>query len=160
MREDSEQEIKTWLDKLTEVDGQRSRAQDMAIQRLLDYDELRSKLASLEETRKAAAYELAALQDQREHIAQLERDKEAVLKHYAAIAPEALDLLASEERQHLYKMLRLKAVQRADGKVEVEVSGVGGPSFVPGKTPAQVSTQGPTLPVFALTHGPILARAG
>ena len=50
VRGDSEQEIKTWLDKLTEVDGQRSRAQDMAIQRLLDYDELRSKLTSLEET--------------------------------------------------------------------------------------------------------------
>jgi hypothetical protein len=65
VRGDPEQEIKTWLDKLAEVDGQRSRAQDMAIQGLLDYDELRSKLASLEETRKAAAYELAALQDLR-----------------------------------------------------------------------------------------------
>ncbi len=65
-----------------------------------------------------------ALKNQREHIAQLERDKEAVLEHYAAIAPEALDLLAPEERKHLYKMLRLTAVQHPDGTVEVEMSGV------------------------------------
>jgi len=41
-------------------------------------------------------------------------------------------------------MLRLRAVQHPDGKVEVEVSGVGGPCFVPGKTPAQGFTQGPS----------------
>jgi hypothetical protein len=160
VRGDPEQEIKSWLDKLAEVTRQRSRAQDMTVQRLLDYDELRLKLTSLEETRKAVEYELASLKNKQEHIAQLEQDKEAILEHYAAIAPEALDSLIPEERQHLYKMLRLKAVQRPDGKVEVEVSGVDGPSFVPGKTPAQVSTQGPTSPVFALTHELILARAG
>ena len=75
-----------WQDKLTEVNRQRSRAQDMAIQGLLDYDELRTKLASLEETREAAAHKLAILKNHREHIAQLEQDKEAVLKHYVSIA--------------------------------------------------------------------------
>lgn len=123
VRGDLEQEIKTWLDKLTEADRQRSRAQDMAIQGLLDYDELRTKLASLEETRKAAEYELVALKDHREHIAELERDKEAVLEHYSAIAPEALDLLAPEECRHLYGLLRLKALQHPDGTTEVELSG-------------------------------------
>ena len=124
MREDPEHEARVWLGKLAEVDRQRARAQDMAIQGLLDYDELRAKLASLEEAREAAEQELAILKDHREHIAELERDKEAVLEHYAAIAPEALDLLASEERQHLYKLLQLKAAQHPDGRMEVEVSGV------------------------------------
>jgi hypothetical protein len=158
VRGDPEQDIKTWLDKLAEVDSQRSRAQDMAIQGLLDYDELRPKLASLEETRKAAEYELAALHDQREHVAQLERDKEAVLEHYAAIAPEALDSLTPEERKHLYKMLRLKALQRPDGELEVEVSGVSGPCFVPGKIPAQVFAQPSDSSVFHSRHDSILAR--
>ena len=156
VRGDTEQEIKTWVDKLSEVNRQRSRAQDMAIQGLLDYDELRTKLASLEETRKAAEYELATLRDQREHIAELERDKEAVLEHYAAIAPEALDLLAPEERQHLYKMLRLRATLRPDGKVEAEMSGVIEPKVVPRKTPAQVLTQTHTSPIFVSTHGSML----
>ena len=82
------------------------------------------------------------------------------MDHYAAIAPEALDSLAPEERQHLYKMLRLQALQRPDGEVEVEVSGVYEPCFVPGKIPAQVFAQGPTPPVSALVHGPRLAGTG
>ena len=156
VRRNPEQESKTWLDKLADVDRQRSRAQDMAIQGLLDYDELRSKLAGLEETRRTAEQELATLKKQREHIAQLEQDKEAVLEHYATIAPEALDSLSPDERQHLYKMLRLKAVQCPDGKVEVELSGVGEPCFVPGKTPAQVFTQKQASVVFVFAHGSML----
>jgi hypothetical protein len=158
MRGDPEREAKAWLDRLAEAERQRSRAQDMAIQGLLDYQELRAKLASLEETRKAAEHELAILKDHSEHIAELERDKAAVLEHYAAIAPEALDSLAPEERQHLYKMLRLKAVQRPDGTVEVEVSGVFEPGFVPEKAPAQVFTQTQASPVFVSAHDSMLTR--
>jgi site-specific DNA recombinase len=123
-RGDPEREAKAWLNRLAEVDRQRARAQDMAIQGLLGYDELREKLARLEETREAAERELALLKDHKEHIAELERGKEAVLSHYAAIAPEALDSLTPEERRHLYKLLQLKAVQHPDGRMEIEVSGV------------------------------------
>jgi len=128
-RGDPEREAKAWLDRLADVGRQRARTQDMAIQGLLDYDELRVKLAGLEEAREAAERGLAILKDHREHIAELERGKEAVLSHYAAIAPEALDWLASEERRHLYKLLQLKAVQHPDGRMEVEVSGVPDPGI-------------------------------
>jgi hypothetical protein len=47
-----------------------------------------------------------------------------LLEHYAAIAPEALDSLALEERHQLYKMLRLNVVVRLDANLEV--SGVFG----------------------------------
>ena len=59
-----------------------------------------------------------------EAIEALERDKEALLEHYASIAPEALDSLTPEERHHLYKMLRLEVVVRLDATLEV--SGVFG----------------------------------
>ncbi len=68
--------------------------------------------------------ELAALHNRQEAIAKLERDKESLLEHYAAIAPEALDSLAPEERHQLYKMLRLNVAVRLDANVEV--SGVFG----------------------------------
>ena len=42
-----EREAKAWLEKLTEANRQRKRAQDLAIQGLLDYGELRAKLAAL-----------------------------------------------------------------------------------------------------------------
>lgn len=157
--EEPEREARMWQSKLTEVNRQRSRAQDMAIQGLLDYDELQTKLASLEETREAATYKLAILKDRREHIAQLERDREAVLEHYASIAPEALDALAPEERRQLYRTLRLKPVQYPDGMVEVELNGTTESSLVCRKTPAQVFAQAHKAPLYFTTHHhPILTR--
>ena len=126
--ENPQQDKKVWLNKLAEVGLQRSRAQDLAVQGLLDYDELRTKLANLEEIRKAAERELAALEDHRQRLAKLEQGKEAVLEYYSKIAPEALHSLTPEERQHVYKMLRLRAVQYPDGKVEAELDGAPRPS--------------------------------
>jgi hypothetical protein len=122
-RRNPEQDAKIWLDKLAEVARQRSRAQGLAIEGLLDHDELRAKLASLDETRKTAERELAALGDHQERLAKLKRDKEAVLEYYSGIAPEALDSLDPEERRNLYGMLRMRAVVYPDGEVVAELDG-------------------------------------
>jgi hypothetical protein len=71
----------------------------------------------------------------------LEQGKDTILEYYAAIAPEALDSLTAEERQHLYKLLQLKAIQYPDGKLEVEAGGIASPELVQRKAPAQVFTQ-------------------
>jgi hypothetical protein len=62
LRGNPEREAKAWLEKLAEVDRQRSRAQDMAIEGLLDYDELRAKLVALDDTRNTAERKLQVLQ--------------------------------------------------------------------------------------------------
>src|SRR5918994_762060 len=151
-REDPQQDKKMWLNKLAEVGRQRSRAQDLAVQGLLDYDELRTKLANLEETRKAAARELATLEDHQESLAKLEGDKEAVLAYYSAMAPEALHSLTPEERQHLYGMLRLRAVQYPDGDVVAELDGAPGPSASPMENTSAggflCTNSGPGLPLI------------
>ena len=43
----------------------------------------------------------------------------ALLDGYARMAPEALDTLMPEERYQVYRMLRLGAVVRMDGALEV-----------------------------------------
>lgn len=45
--------------------------------------------------------------ERRESLAAMERDKELLLKTYAALAPEALDALTPEERRKVYVILRL-----------------------------------------------------
>lgn len=82
-------------------------------------EELDEELAALEETRRAASRELAALQSCKERIEILERDRDAVLEDYAGRTPEALEALTSEERHRLYKMLRLSVAIRSDGSVEI-----------------------------------------
>ena len=118
MRGDPDREARTWLDKLAEVDRKRSAFQDQQAENLITIDELRSKLTALEETRGAAERELEALRSQREEIAQLERDADALIDHYAGRIPGDLDALNSEHRHHVYDMMKLRVVAHVDGRVE------------------------------------------
>lgn len=123
MRRNPEQEVKAWLDKLSEADHKRARFQDMAADGLISFGELRDKLESLAKTREAAEHELELIRGYRERIAALERDKDNLLETYTQMAPEKLEALAPEERRQLYKMLQLKAAAHVDGTVEVEIPG-------------------------------------
>jgi hypothetical protein len=121
---DPERDAKAWLDKLTEVEAERRGYLRLAARDSITNQELDDALAELEETRSTAEHELATLENRQEAIEALERDRDALLKHYASIAPEALDALTPEERHHLYRMLRLEVIIRPDANLEV--SGVFG----------------------------------
>jgi hypothetical protein len=118
-RGDPKRETKAWLDELVEVDRKRDGYIDLAAEGIIDRDELRAKLTSLEETRKTARRELEALDRRQEKIEELGRDKDALLEYYAGMVPEALDSLTSEERRQIYKSLRLEVTAGADGTIEV-----------------------------------------
>ncbi len=119
MRGDPVQEQAVWLRKVAEVDQRRASFQDMAAEGLITFDELRTKLAALEETRQLARRELASLQDRRDRLQELEWNKTALLEHYAAMVPEGLDALGPEERHRVYKMLGLKVSVQPSGILEV-----------------------------------------
>ena len=118
-RSDPGREIEAWLHKLGEVDRKRSGFQDMAAEGLITFDELREKLADLEDIRKTARRELKALEGRRERLEELERDRETLMKSYAGMMPEVLDTLIPEERQQIYRMLRLRVNAGVDGTVEI-----------------------------------------
>jgi site-specific DNA recombinase len=119
IRGNPSREAEMWAKKLSEVERKRSAYQDQQAEGLITLDELRTKLAALEETRTIAQRELAALKARREIIEDLERDAETLLEHYASMVPEALDDLTPEERHRVYKMLRLNAIMYADGRIEI-----------------------------------------
>jgi site-specific DNA recombinase len=112
-------EVEVWAKKLAEVDRKRSAYQDQQAEGLITLDELRSKLAALEDTRSTARRELAALKEHRERIELLEQDANALLEHYASMVPDALGDLTPEERHRVYKMMRLNVTMYADGLVEI-----------------------------------------
>jgi site-specific DNA recombinase len=114
-----ELEAKSWLDKLAEADQERRGYQKLAAKGFMTDEELDEALTELEDTREMAERELMALNDRRERLERLERDKESILNTYAGIAPEALASLNPEERHRLYKMLRLKVAVNLDGTLEV-----------------------------------------
>jgi len=123
-RGDPEAEAKHWLEKLAEVDEERREFLRLAAKGRITHEELDEELAVLEETRRTAERELKALRWHKERVEQMEHNRDAVLDYYAAVAPERLDSLTSEERHHLYKMLRLKVWVDKSGDLEIEMAGV------------------------------------
>jgi flagellar motility protein MotE (MotC chaperone) len=119
MRSNPKRETRTWLRKLEELDLKRRRAQDLAIQGLLEPDELRAKLAELKDTREMVERELEALEDRREQIEQLERNRDSIMETYASMASSALSALTPEERNQIYRVLRLRVSAEIGGTLEV-----------------------------------------
>lgn len=89
VRGDPGREAKLWADKLAEVDHKRARYQEMAAADLIDFDELRSRLMELGETRSTAERELGNLRNHQEYVRDLERDRDALLDRLEGIAPKS-----------------------------------------------------------------------
>ena len=155
MRDDPERESKAWFQKLAEVDRKRSGYLELAAEGFLGRDELRTKLAALEETRETAERELRALEGRSELLENLEREKDTIIERYAGLVPEALEELSPEERHRVYRMLRLKVVAHPDDKLEVtgaiSEDGLGNTDSL--RTHESQNTQSPSLRFRALLTG-------
>jgi hypothetical protein len=114
-RGDPESTAKAWADKAAECARLRAAYQDQQAAGLMTLEELGSKLSELDEMRRHAERELSALQDHQERVEQLEEDRDALIKEMAETAPDALDSLAGEERNKVYRMLRLEVSPTAEG---------------------------------------------
>jgi len=124
---DPEKEAKAWLEQLSEVDQERRGYLRLAAKGRITDDELDEALAELEETREVAERELETLRSRRKVLEKLEQDRDALLESYARMVPEELDRLTAAERNHVYKMLRLRVLAYQDQTYEV--SGVFGDCF-------------------------------
>ena len=118
-RGDPQREISLWLEKAAEAGRKRSGFQDMAAEGLITLDELRAKLAGLDETRRAAEAEIVHLRGRLERVEELERNRDTLLDDYTVLVPEALQELGPEERRQIYAMLRLRIAVDIDGNMQI-----------------------------------------
>lgn len=117
MRGNSDEELGMWLDRIADVDRQRARAQDLAVEGLLSPEELRAKLSTLEKKREAARSELEALRGRKEEVEELERDRDTLLESYVGMVPEGLDYFSAEDRRWAYGRIRLNVFAESDGSL-------------------------------------------
>jgi site-specific DNA recombinase len=118
-RGDPTRETKVWAEKLAEADAKRARFQHAYAEGVVGLEDLRERLAELEEEKATAERELAALRDRAARVRDLERDRDAVLDGLLGDASEALDCMKPEQRHRFYKMLRLKVHLAADDSLEI-----------------------------------------
>jgi site-specific DNA recombinase len=116
---DPRREMDIWLEKLGEADRKRTKFQHAYAEDAITLDDLKARLAELEELRELAQRELEALRHYEEELTRLEDDRDAILEHYAGASSEALDSLTPEQRHNLYKSLRIEVFVHADGSTEI-----------------------------------------
>ena len=92
----------------------------MAAEGHITFEELGARLGATEEARGTAERELAEVEGRCGRIEQLERDRDAIMEHYAGMVPEVLDDLTGEERHQIYRMIRLRVTIHPDGDPDVE----------------------------------------
>jgi site-specific DNA recombinase len=112
---DPELEAEVWAQKIAECDRKRSAYQDQHAAGLITLEELGSKLRELDNTRTTAEWELATVRGRRQRVEELEQDRDALLRSMAGMVPEALDALTGEEKNRIYRMLRLEVTPTAEG---------------------------------------------
>ena len=117
---DPTEEIAAWSERLEECERLRRAYQDQQAAGLMTLEELSERLRELEDTRKLALAELEAITACRERVEHLERDRDALLEEMAAAVPGALEGLYSDDKNRIYRMLRLSAAPSPYG---YEVSG-------------------------------------
>src|SRR5829696_5028807 len=117
---DTAKEAKAWQQKIAACVHKRSAYQDQQAAGLTTLEELGSRLQEVDDARRLAQAELEALTRRQEHIEQLEQDRESLLKSMAEIVPDALGDLTPQERNKIYRMLRLEVAPFEEG---YEVSG-------------------------------------
>ena len=113
--QDPEHEAELWAQRIADCARRRSAFQDQHAAGLMSLEELGSKLKDLDNTRRIAEQELAAVKDHRRRVQDLEQDRDALLESMAEMVPEALDSLTGEEKSRVYRMLRLEVTPTTEG---------------------------------------------
>ena len=114
-RKDFAQEARVWEEKIVECARLRGAYQDQQAAGLVTLDELGSKLKELEGTRQVALSELAALGAREKRIKELEEDRDALLEAWAGTLPDDINALSGEERNKVYRLLRLEITLTGEG---------------------------------------------
>ena len=119
--ENSEQEVELWTRQVAECARLRRAYQDQQAAGCMTLEELEEKLKELEDKRRIAeaGLETVRIREQREE--ELEADRDALLEYMAETVPEGLESLTGEERNEVYRMLKLEITPEPEG---YEVQGV------------------------------------
>lgn len=153
-RGDPERESRAWVEKLAECDRLRKAYQQQAAG-LMTMEELGAMLKDLEETRRVAEAELKGVEARRGRVEALENDRDDLLQYVAGSVPEALDNLTGQERNGLYRMLRLEVTPSPEG---YEVRGAFCPLELPPLKTLKVTTSNSTSRLAAKA-GPDFSKA-
>jgi site-specific DNA recombinase len=119
LREGSGEEAKEIAKNLEKLERRRSGYIDLAADGDLARDELRRKLAEVDEQCGAARKALREARDRQETIEKLQRDRDMMLGRFFTLRTMDLLILSPEERRRVLQALRIRAEVDRDGNVRI-----------------------------------------
>jgi hypothetical protein len=105
----------SWLKRIAEIDLKQERLLDLHLDGDITTEQFRTKSAELEEARVAAEDQLEAARSRLARLKDIEQSKDALISHYASLVPQVLPGLSSEEKNQIYKTMRLRVLAKRDG---------------------------------------------
>jgi len=105
----------SWLRRIAEIDIKHERLLDLHLDGDITTEQFRAKSAKLEEARAATEGQLEAARSRLTRLKDIEQSKDALVSHYTTLVPQELTELSSEEKNQIYKMMRLSILAQPDG---------------------------------------------
>ena len=113
VRSTGEDEV-SWLRRIAEIDLRQERLLDLRLDGDITPEQFRARSTELKDAHAAAQDQLEAARSRLSRIRDLERSKDALVLHYAALVPQGLDELSLTERNQVYNMMNLRVFARPD----------------------------------------------
>ncbi len=106
-----------WLKRIAEIDLKQERLLDLHLDGDISTEQFRAKSAELEAARSAAVGQLEDARSRLARLKDIEQSKAALISHYASLVPQGLTGLSPEEKNQIYKMMRLHVLAQRDGSL-------------------------------------------
>ena len=116
-----EEQNACWGEQLERAKIKRSRYQDQEAEGLMTREELRAKLAEVDETVDLAEAEIEKLRHHEESIRAIERSGEELLERYAKLVPKELEILSPAERRHIHQVLQVSISVPKEGEIGIKL---------------------------------------
>ncbi len=113
------EQVKLWQERILDADKKRKRYQEMAAEGLIDFRELRERLAEVDEDKEVAGCQVESLLKKEQRLEGMRRNKDELLKDLAEATPLLIDELPSDKRLGIYRMLGMKVTTGEDGSLEI-----------------------------------------
>ena len=104
----------SWLRRLAEIDVKPERLLDLRLDGDITPEQFRVRSTELKDAHRAVEDQLEAARSRLFRLKDIERSKDALVSHYTSLVPQGLADLSSEERNQVYKTMRLRVFAHRD----------------------------------------------
>src|SRR5919202_6218576 len=116
-----QEQIGRWAEQVERARIKRSRYQDQEAEGLMTREELRTKVAELDEAMRLAEGEIEKLRCHEERIRTIEEAGEELIERYAKLVPEELQNLSPAERRRIYQTLQVAISVPKEGEIRIKL---------------------------------------